>query len=354
MRKLFTFLSLLSISFAVLAQQPQPYYNDINFNQDPEELYQALQDKISVYNTSFNYGQVRDAMKIADAYENDLDRVVLIYGYDDNDNDCTTDYTRDKDAFGGQTCEYNREHVFPRSLAQPGMGTASNVRTGIVADPHNLRPADQKMNENRQNYLFGPGSGNAGTVHVYGQTYWYPGDEWKGDVARMMMYMYLRYGDQCLPEYVGYGDTMTGNEMLELFIQWNIEDPVNYLEIQRNDYLEIEYGNRNPFIDNPYLATMIWGGAAAEDRWDMLSTEDFVWEQNISIYPNPAKEYIWVETKSDDYQYTLYDILGKKVKEAQVNSNKTQIPVRDLNAGIYILSIKNGQQSSQKKIIVGN
>ena len=34
---------------------------------------------------------------------------------------------------------------------------------------------------------------------------WYPGDEWKGDVARIVMYMYLRYPNQCEPISVGEG-----------------------------------------------------------------------------------------------------------------------------------------------------
>ncbi len=53
-----------------------------------------------------------------------------------------------------------------------------------------------------------------------------------------------------------------------LFVRWNAEDPVSQIEIQRNNIIEGAQGNRNPFIDNPYLATIIWGGSTAEDLWD--------------------------------------------------------------------------------------
>ncbi|HAT66086.1 MAG TPA: endonuclease, partial [Flavobacteriaceae bacterium] len=110
--------------------------------------------------------------------------------------------SRDKGDFGGSTCQWNREHVFARSNANPPMGNVDNNTTGIGADPHNIRPSDQQMNNNKANKKFASGNGNAGNV---GSGDWYPGDEWKGDVARMIMYMYTRYGDRCLPSLTGVG-----------------------------------------------------------------------------------------------------------------------------------------------------
>jgi hypothetical protein len=63
--------------------------------------------------------------------------------------------------------------------------------------------------------------------------------------------------------------------MIDLFLKWNVEDPVSAFEDQRNPVIEGVQGNRNPFIDNPYLATLIWGGAtAAEDKWEMTNPSD--------------------------------------------------------------------------------
>jgi chitodextrinase len=67
--------------------------------------------------------------------------------------------------------------------------------------------------------------------------------------------------------------------MIDLFLKWNAEDPVSQIEIDRNTYHEntanmYAQGNRNPFIDNPYLATRIWGGDSAEDRWGIYLNSD--------------------------------------------------------------------------------
>ena len=53
-------------------------------------------------------------------------------------------------------------------------------------------------------------------------------------------------------------------------LKWNAEDKVSPLELQRNNEIEKVQGNRNPFIDNPYLATKIFGevaGHSPENLW---------------------------------------------------------------------------------------
>ncbi|TYP98798.1 putative secreted protein (Por secretion system target) [Tenacibaculum adriaticum] len=259
MKKLFPFLLLMMMSLSVSAQIPS-YYNDVNLNQTGTALKDALAVKItSSHHTNLSYTPgVWDALKQTDLDPNDSSKVILIYGYSDTDGNYVTDRTRSKDANGGSAgTQWNREHTYAKSLGNPNLGTS-----GPGADAHHLRPADISFNSQRSSKKFAAGTGNAGNVTGG----WYPGDEWKGDVARMMMYMYLRYGNQCLPTGVGTGSTMASDaNMLSLFIQWNVEDPVSDFEKQRNPILESIQGNRNPFIDNPAFATEIWGGPQAED-----------------------------------------------------------------------------------------
>ncbi len=326
----------------------QPYYNDVDLTLTGHDLYLELQSKIAVNNPTFSYGDVRDTMKITDENLDNSSEVLLVYGYD-NSGSCTTDRSRDKDDFGGTNCEYNREHVFARSNADPEMGSASNSSTGILADPHNLRPSDQQMNGNRGNSKFGDGSGNAGNVGGN----WYPGDEWKGDTARMMMYMYTRYGTRCLPSLNGSGSTQPDNEMLQVYLQWNVDDPVNEFEDQRNPYLETEYGNRNPFIDNPYLATIIWGGEPAEDRWDILSINNNQLT-NLTVYPNPTEDVLWIQNSTivNDGIIKIYDLLGREVFQDSFITDKKQINTTSFSKGIYLLKIVSGNSEVVKKVII--
>lgn len=339
---LLTFLFIAQITFA-----QQPYYDDVNLSLTGQDLYIELQNKIDINNNTFTYGDIRDVVKITDEDPENTSNVLLIYGYNDNDGNCTTDRSRDKNDFGGGNCEYNREHTFPRSLANPAMPNNGNSTTGIGADPHNLRPSDVQANGNRGNKKFATGNGNAGPVS--GDA-WYPGDEWKGDVARIMMYMYTRYGDRCLPSLVGNGSTQGTTDMLQLFLQWNVDDPVSELEDQRNPYLEDEYGNRNPFIDNPILATIIWGGPQAEDRWGLLATEDFS-TFTVNVYPNPTSEKIWIQstTSFQAEYYVLYNMMGRKVSMQKANGF---IDISGFSNGLYLLEVVSSEKRIVKKIIV--
>jgi endonuclease I len=343
-------LFLLTYLTVQLAFAQQPYYDDVDLTLTGQDLYFELQNKINIANNTFTYGDVKNTVKITDEDPNNTNNVLLIYGYNDADGNCTTDRSRDKNDFGGNSCQYNREHVFARSNANPAMGSVDNNTTGISADPHNLRPSDVQMNGNRGNKKFTDGSGNAGPVG----SDWYPGDEWKGDVARMMMYMYTRYGDRCLPSLNAVGATQGSTDMLQLYLQWNVDDPVSDFEDQRNPYLETVYGNRNPFIDNPVLATIIWGGPMAEDRWNLLSNQENDLD-TIAVYPNPANEYFWV-TNTTSFSETdnviLYDIQGRKVFSTALNNESIKIPVNNLNTGIYILKVSTQKGVVSKKISV--
>ncbi len=244
----------------VFAQVPS-YYNNVNVDATGTTLKNALTSKISsTHTTNLSYTPgVWNALKQTDLDPNNSANVFLIYGYNDSDSDIHNDRTRDKDENGGGANDWNREHVYPKSLANPNLGTS-----GAGADAHNLRSADANKNSTRGNRKF---VDNSGTSRIINGN-WYPGDEWKGDVARMIMYMYLRYGNRCLPKNVGVGSASSlDSNMLTVFLEWNAEDPVSEYELQRNPIIEGLQGNRNPFIDNPAFATAIWGGPQAEDRF---------------------------------------------------------------------------------------
>ncbi len=251
---------LFAIALLALNAQIPSYYNDVDLTLTGQDLQAELSIKVTNSQTtilSYTPG-VWDALKQSDLDPSNASRVILIYGYNDNDGIVNTDRTRGVDDNGGGSTDWNREHVYPRSLGNPNLGS-----TGPGSDAHHLRPADVSRNSDRGNRKFADGSGNSG---VTSQGHWYPGDEFKGDVARMMMFMYIRYGNRCLPTNVGVGSSAASDaNMLNLFLEWNAEDPVSPLEQQRNPIIENLQGNRNPFIDNPAFATQIWGGPQAED-----------------------------------------------------------------------------------------
>mgnify|MGYP000536595704 CR=1 FL=1 len=343
------FGALYIVSASLFAQQP--YYNGVNFSLTGNALKTELANKITTTHTNqLSYSNVWNELKITDLDPSNSSNVLLLYGYNDSDGSVVNDRTRSKNSNGGNNGEWNREHTFAQSLATPNMTTSSpNAGT----DAHHLRASDVQMNGNRGNRKFATGSGNAGNVG----SNWYPGDEWKGDVARMMMYMYLRYPTQCKPIGVGTGSTVaTDASMITLFLEWNAQDPVSTYEQQRNTRLQSSQGNRNPFIDNPYLATIIWGGTAAQDFWPNLSVEDRNIENSFTVYPTPSSNgniHVFFDYNEEVKSLAVYNVSGQIVK--MINNplfEDNEFIINDLSDGLFVLKAIIGNNVLTKKVIV--
>ena len=350
MKKIITSIFVGIVAQLGIAQTAIPaYYNGIDFTLNGNALKAVLATKITNTHTNeLSYDELWPALKITDQNPQNSNQVLLLYGHP---NVTTGQYARvrNKSSNGGSNGEWNREHTYARSLGSPNLETnAANE------DAHHVRASDVQWNGARGNLKFAAGTGNSGPSG----SGWYPGDEWKGDVARMMMYMYLRYGTQCLPGNVGYGSTVnTPDGMIDLFLQWNAEDPVSAVEIQRNDYLggrnTYSQRNRNPFIDNPFLATKIWGGPIAQDTWQLLSNfnPDPV---DFAIYPNPTTDNtIYISTSEKIENILIITVDGKvirKIDQPEFFGNEYQI--NDLPSGFYFLQLKTNDKQSSKKFIV--
>lgn len=362
-KTLFTALLFSSISSWSQAGAPATYYNGFDFNLTGMALKSALATKITDTHTHLlTYAEAENAIRYTDLDpdDNTNQNIFLVYGYSPeicpaSSVDYTAHRRRDKDDDGTGTCQWNREHTFAKSLGNPDLGT-----DGPGSDVHHLRPADVYRNEARGSRKFINSTGNSALVGAS----WYPGDEWKGDIARMMMYMYLRYGTQCLPKNVGVGSTLgIDANMIDLFLQWNAQDPVSAVEDRRNTYLGnannlYGQGNRNPFIDNPYLATRIWGGPAAENRWPnvFLANETFDWYSLVSVSPNPSSTgQINISSPKAIDSIQIISLSGQVVSEIQNPTATTtdhQYTLTQLPNGFYLLKLNVEDQVIIKKIAV--
>ncbi|MFT4780377.1 MAG: endonuclease I [Psychroserpens sp.] len=360
MKHFYTLLFAFITSFAFAQLTPptdlQSYYGS-QVNATGLALKGELIDLTIDNHVNFlTYSQVWVASRITDVDPDNSDNVLLLYGYNDTDGNVTTDRSRGKFDNGGDVGDWNREHVYPRSLANPSLVTNP---PGPGTDALMLRPSDVQRNGARGNQKFADKSsgqypnGESGDANGG----WYPGDEWKGDCARIIMYMYLHYGTQCLPSNVGIGsNASTPDDMIDLFLEWNAEDPVSDIEITRNDWHgdasngSLAQGNRNPFIDNPYLATVIWGGPNAQDRWENLSVTDFE-QVTLKMYPNPANGNEVTIISNQELAAEVYDILGKRVKVQNITANQKKLNVSGLAKGIYIVRLSSENGIITKKLI---
>lgn len=320
---------LLFQSIFVAFSQMHPYYYSIDFSQPAATVQFNLKNLITFTHSPLSYSDTYPWIKLADEDPINTSNVILIYN--------SVSESKNNTFGGGNTTNpevWNREHVYPNSL----------INVTAEADLHHLRACDGTVNNNRGNKAFADGSGSFFSVS---STLWFPGDEWKGDVARMIMYMNLRYN-------LSFEDMGT----LNLFLQWNIEDPVSDFERQRNNIIYGAQGNRNPFIDQPYLATYFWGGADAEDLWGWPNTVlESKWK-NAFVYPNPVCGN-QISIENFDVNFTneriyITDILGNVVQVYPQNALQNNVlPIlENLANGTYFLNIANEQSYFSKRILV--
>lgn len=320
-------LVITSLGYAQLTPpaELQAYYSAVNFNTTGNTLFDDLATETIVKHTTLlAYSERHDYLYDADEDLSNAANVILMYnGESRSDNEWLSSSNPNS------TQTFNTEHVYPQSLI---VNTAKG-------DLHHLRSCDIDINSNRANKPFADVASPSGYQDL--GTSWFPGDEWKGDVARMIMYLNLRYNE-----------SFTDVGTLALFLKWNAEDPVSDFEDNRQAAIAAVQGNRNPFVDNPYIATVIWGGAAAENRWASLSVEKFS-KESIRVFPNPmTSSWLTIETKTDT-KYQIYDVLGKLILSGKVTPQSNTVYTENLNKGIYILKLDSNVGSITRKLIKG-
>lgn len=235
-----------SVTVSAGAPAAEGYYETANGLQGSAlkaELHEIIDN-----HQQLSYSQVWDALKVTDEDPNNPNNVLLLYSGE----------SRSKSLNGGEVGDWNREHTWAKSHGD--FGTAMGAGTDI----HHLRPTDVQVNGSRGNLDFDYGgstvSGCDGCLRT--SSSWEPPNEVKGDVARMLFYMAVRYepGDPVdleLNNQLNNGSAPYHGK-LTVLLQWHAQDPVSNWEQQRNEKIEGIQGNRNPFIDHPEWAESIW------------------------------------------------------------------------------------------------
>jgi len=210
--------------------------------------------------------------------------------------DCSWTYKSDQCGSYSSECDcYNREHSIPKSWY-------GDTKSGPGCDIFHLVPTDGKVNGMRSNYAFGEVSsasytfdgaklgssksititngntivGNEGTsISCSANKVFEPRDEYKGDFARGYFGAMIRWagdhqsftdgdGGKIFSSSYAAGSFGLTKYGVALLMKWHRQDPVSQKEIDRNNGIQQTQGNRNPFIDYPYLAEFIWGEKAGQ------------------------------------------------------------------------------------------
>ena len=249
----------IACGFAAWAQGPNgsgTYYQNAN-GKKGAALKTTMGDIIRPH-TDIGYGGLWEAYKQTDTRSD---------GYVRDWYSKTTNYRHITDKAGSYSKEgdcYNREHTVPQSWF--------NESSPMKADIVHVVPTDGYVNNRRSNYPFAEVANidyksNQGYCKLgscksegFSGTVFEPNDEIKGDIARIYFYMATCYYTQC-GNWSGGIFTSSGMVDWEMNVMkaWSKQDPVDDVEIARNNAVQEVQGNRNPFVDYPGLEDYIWG-----------------------------------------------------------------------------------------------
>jgi len=328
----------------ITSTQPAGYYSQLDAKADVE-LRQAMQDIIadpSVVRAQ-TYTDIIDILNEADQNPANSNQVWLVYSEEGR---AKLDFQTTSDNNG----KWNREHTFPRSRAgyqsieEDEMGDGINVFWVTSADSlrhgnsdaHALRAADGQENGVRNNQHYGEYIGPAGTLGSF-----------RGDVARSVLYMEIRYNGLEIVNGFPEIDGQLGD--LATLLEWHRNDPPDDFEMNRNNVIYNWQRNRNPFIDQPDLVEYIWGDQVG-DVWHQPVATHEVDHLNVHVYPNPTSDRIYIKGLQNRAIVDLYSAHGQKLNTYPVVGN-SEIEL-NLPSGMYILTINSEGKLKAQKLIV--
>ncbi|MEN8223801.1 MAG: endonuclease [Bacteroidota bacterium] len=313
------------------AQIPTGYYNGTE-NIYGEDLKSVLHDIIDGHDAP-SYSDLRDyILPESDEDPENANNVILLY----------TGRSQAKGTFGGGVNDWNREHVWAKSHGDFGNDPPCGT------DAHMIRPTDASVNADRGNKDFDDGGQqhSEATACYFTDYTWEPRDEVKGDVARMILYMDVRYeGDNGELNLTVVEEVNTSpapeHGRLSTLLEWHEDDPPDAFEVNRNNVVYSYQGNRNPFIDHPEFVYNIWGESAEISELHPSG--------GVKHYPNPVVNELHVRFpfplgKSKKYQ--IINAAGIKLVSGTFQaSDEFVIDCSSFPAGIYILQINNQQST---------
>ena len=242
-------------------------------------------------------------------------------------------YTRDsvtKRKSGDGTGNWNREHVWPQSLSNNHWG---KEKAGV--DILHIRPTWYDTNSTRGNLRYGD-LNKVGQKKYEGMLYGYangsffePIDAVKGDVARIIMYVWTAYYDYYNDSNLLVTKTI---ESYDTLLKWHTLDKPDALEGHRNDFSESSnQKNRNPFVDHPEYAWKIFGEKASDDIKNSCK----------AAYPSSEPE-VPPETSSSSQpaeQTSVIDEASSEIKEDSSISNQEEPKKNDTGCNGSIIGI---------------
>jgi len=268
------------------------------------------------------------------------------------------------------TTPFSREHTWCHSWMPSSASTSTNEYT----DQHHLFVVNQNSaNAVRSNHPLGEVftttssflGGTYGT-DAGGNLVYEPVESHKGNAARALLYMSLRYNGV-------NGMNWTFNHLnnvilpalnedpqdIQLLLQWHFQDPPDGAEIARNDYIQSIQGNRNPFVDRPGWVNLIDFNQVVTARIGGVRNEAWSDDQDrmaMQVYPNPVVDLVNLRFESEGRSNCLLQVISNQGKlvysenyQLSDGVNRLAVDLSDLADGFYtvIARLEDGMNTTR-------
>ncbi len=248
---------------------------------------------------------------------------------------------------------YNREHSFPRSWFD---GSESDT---MYTDLFHLYPVDSKVNSIRNNNPYGEvkypswtskngSKSGPSSIPGYSGTAFEPIDEYKGDLARTMLYMSVRY-HHLIASWQPYADAILDGTLwpsfdewqLNMLLKWHRSDPVSQKEIERNEEIYNQYQfNRNPFIDHPEFVDYIWAPTISIEEYKAPEFNAYILEGYLRIEGLKRNNLVYISNITGQVICSVHST------DAEIEFDSNRYP-----HGIYIVTVISNTGIAAKKVI---
>jgi endonuclease I len=352
----FHFLAiLLALPFLKAHAQDSTYYHTAFNSKDDSlklRLHNIIKDHVEFTYTSSST-DVWDILKESDKDTANTKNVILLYS--NRGVDAAQEYNSGKG--------WNREHVWAKSRGD--FGTSKGAGT----DVHHLRPCDVSVNSVRNNRNFDNCKScsdviddgfNTGSKRDANLWTFQPPDNVKGDVARMIFYMAVRYEGEGSEPDLELTNTLQGNTskaplhaVLNTLLEWNRADPVDQWERNRNAVIYSYQKNKNPFIDYPVLAEHLWGdsiGIAWKKKITIGVTP--INKVEFTLLPNPSNDKFIVTTSSVPKSLSVVNSNGVLVLKLEPTTTLNVVNLANRPKGLYFIVIESGGNVHVEKVII--
>lgn len=277
--------AIIAFPAILSAQAPEGYYSGTE-SLSGYALKSKLHDIISTKTYNYHYDDLKTLYGQTDIdryYDYDASNsTYLLDIYSNNPTGTTAYHYTLNNIIGSANAEglgWNREHMMPQS--------SFNNAYPMYSDLFFVIPTDARINQLRSNYPYGKGGStvfhsfsngskilsNATPNATYTGRVYEPIDEFKGDIARSLLYYAVRYegklgsfnfttnaNDPTKDQNPldGTEEKAYENWYVAMLLNWHQQDPVSQREIDRNNSVFNLQKNRNPFVDHPEWVNLIW------------------------------------------------------------------------------------------------